>query len=906
MAMWLRSVAEKMHHHRKKPQGSYTHRGYATAALWILAAFVLLACPFKAAAQAPGLVVAYGFNEGSGTTVTDSSGSNNAGTITGATWAQGRFGNALSFNGISDIVRIPASSSLNVSSAMTLEAWIKPTTAQSGWRTIMQREVDAYFLNASNSNGPLLPSGGGTFNGTGAYVSGTTANPVNAWTHVALTYDGAMLRLYVNGALAASQAQTGSIQTTSNPLWIGGNSPYGEYFQGIIDEVRVYNRALSQAEIQTDINTPVGPVPTKLIIIQPANGSTIVGATVAVTYTTSGDLTGVDHVHFRLDSGPEIMDVDFDGTYQFNNVSLGSHLLQGWLVRADHSKIDGTDASVAFNTTSGGTDTTPPSVNITAPGSGSTVSATTSITADASDNIGVVGVQFFVNGSPLGTEDTTTPYSVNWDTTTVVNGNYALTARARDAAGNQTTSAPVSVTVSNGTSPGPALVGQWTAPSNWPLVAVHANLLPTGDVLAWDGADQSGAAFIWRPTTNTFTSRNPPDNIFCAGHCLLPDGRLLVLGGHLANFVGIPDANIFNPSTSTWTQIPSMGFGRWYPTAITLPDGRVLVVAGDDGCHGCVAAIPEIYNPATNSWVQLNGAANSIPQYPHLFVLSDGRILATGTFEQPIATQILDVNTQTWSIVDPVVLDGHSSVMYAPDKFMKSGTSANSDAPYWPAENSTYVLDMTQAQPTWRETAPMAYPRSYHTLTILPDGNVLATGGNVTTDPHDQTQPVYPAEMWSPVTETWTTMATMSVPRFYHSTAVLLPDGRVLVAGGGRFGGGQEDDKLNAQIYSPPYLFKGSRPAISSAPNLVSYNSNFTVDTTSAATIAKAVMIPLGSVTHHFNANQRYVSLPFQVVGNGLGVQAPANANLAQPGYYMLFIVDTNGVPSVASILRLQ
>ena len=209
-----------------------SYRICTTALTYIWAMFVFLVSPFLAAAQTPGLVVAYGFSEGTGTAVSDVSGNNNNGAITGATWTtQGRFGSALSFNGVNNVVRIASSLSLNVSSAMTLKAWIKPTAAQSGWRTIMQREAEAYFLNASNSDGALLPSGGGTFNGTTAYVSGTTANPVNVWTHVALTYDGTIIRLYVNGAQAGSQARTGSIQANSNPLWIGGNSPYGSTFR---------------------------------------------------------------------------------------------------------------------------------------------------------------------------------------------------------------------------------------------------------------------------------------------------------------------------------------------------------------------------------------------------------------------------------------------------------------------------------------------------------------------------------------------------------------------------------------------------------------------------------------------------------------------------------------------------
>jgi hypothetical protein len=149
-------------------------------------------------------------------------------------------------------------------------------------------------------------------------------------------------------------------------------------------------------------------------------------------------------------------------------------------------------------------------------------------------------------------------------------------------------------------------------------------------------------------------------------------------------------------------------------------------------------------------------------------------------------------------------------------------------------------------------------------------------------------------------------MAAGAVPRLYHSNALLLPDGRVLINGGGRFGGGAVDDKLNGEIYSPPYLFKGPRPAITSAPNLVAYNANFSVATPDASEIASVSLLPLGTVTHGLNTNQRYLSLSFQPNGSGLDIQAPANANIAPPGFYMLFILDANGVPSVGAILRLQ
>jgi hypothetical protein len=219
------------------------------------------------------------------------------------------------------------------------------------------------------------------------------------------------------------------------------------------------------------------------------------------------------------------------------------------------------------------------------------------------------------------------------------------------------------------------------------------------------------------------------------------------------------------------------------------------------------------------------------------------------------------------------------------------------------AQATAYVLDMTQGAPAWQAINPMAFGRSYHNMTLLPDGNVVVTGGIGFTNPDTQTLAVYAAEMWSPTTQAFTTMASAVTPRVYHSTALLLPDGRVMVGGGGEYHG-TSPDQLNAEIYSPPYLFKGARPTVTSAPSALTYNSQFTVQTPDAANIASVALLRLGSVTHAFNENQRYVPLTFSAGTGSLNVTAPANANLAPPGYYMLFIVNNTGVPSVAAFVQ--
>jgi len=213
----------------------------------------------------PGLVAAYSFDENAGAVVSDISGNGNTGTISGATWTPtGKYGSALNFNGSNSLVVVKSSASLNLSNTMTLSAWAYPTAAQSGWRTIVQKQVDAYFLHAG-SNSALRPAGGGTFNGKVSFATSPSVIPVNSWTHLAVTYDGASVRLFVNGLLVATKAQTGVIETNGNGVRIGGNVPYGEYFKGLIDEVRVYNRALTAVEIKTDMQTPIAALATSAV-----------------------------------------------------------------------------------------------------------------------------------------------------------------------------------------------------------------------------------------------------------------------------------------------------------------------------------------------------------------------------------------------------------------------------------------------------------------------------------------------------------------------------------------------------------------------------------------------------------------------------------------------------------------
>ena len=391
----------------------------------------------------------------------------------------------------------------------------------------------------------------------------------------------------------------------------------------------------------------------------------------------------------------------------------------------------------------------------------------------------------------------------------------------------------------------------------------------------------------------------------------------MVVGGTQMNMAGtmnmddfgLQSTSKFNVLTQTWTPLPPMNFPRWYPTATILSDGRVLVTSGEQNGSNTDAPISEIYSSATNTWTALSNA--QFPYkffYPHVFQLANGTVFVPSTDQGPIISQILDLNAQTWTPVGGTSpIDSGVAIQYLPGKFLKTGHSTNPGVqPYTQSNANAYTIDMTAANPTWTKIASMAFPRTYHNMTSLPDGTVLVTGGGTDTNPGDIANAILATELWNPATGAWTTLADINSPRIYHSEAILLPDARVLISGGGRF---NNDDQpfyqWSAEFFSPPYLFKGARPTISSvsttAPPL---GGNFTVTTPNAANIASVSLIRFGSATHTFNMSQKFIPLSFTAGAGLLSVNAPANSILAPPGNYMLFILDGNGIPSKAAIVH--
>jgi Domain of unknown function (DUF1929) len=454
-------------------------------------------------------------------------------------------------------------------------------------------------------------------------------------------------------------------------------------------------------------------------------------------------------------------------------------------------------------------------------------------------------------------------------------------------------------------------VGQWGPVMDWPVVGINVALLPNGKVLAYDSVgDQATEKFpvqdhtratVFDPASGTQTPVNLNDgyNIFCSGFAHLSDGSLFIAGGNKDQQLnGIVQTHFFDPNTNAWSLGPNMTAGRWYPTVTALRNGEMLITSGGP-------PVPEVLQ-ANRTLRALSAASLSLPLYPWFDLAPDGRAGDTGP--DPTLRKLDAAGTGTWATFgqrDTINRDYGGHAMFDVGKILVAGGG--------PSTNTADVVDTNATQPTVKPTRAMAFGRRQHNLTVLADGSVLATGGNSSgASLVDLNAGVYNAEVWNPGTGKWRTLAAESVTRQYHSTAMLLPDGRVLSAGGGICGTCDTVGYLakNAQIFSPPYLFKrdgtpAARPTISSAPTTVTYGAGFDVGTPDAATITKAAMVRLGAVTHSNNMEQRYLPLQVTTGAGTVRLTAPSNASVAPPGYYMLFLVNSTGVPSTAKMIRI-
>jgi hypothetical protein len=440
-----------------------------------------------------------------------------------------------------------------------------------------------------------------------------------------------------------------------------------------------------------------------------------------------------------------------------------------------------------------------------------------------------------------------------------------------------------------------ATQGQWSSLATWPTRAVHTTLLPDGRVFFISYYDESLQPHIWDPASNTFTSTASSSyRLFCSGHTTLADGRIFIAGGHIADYTGYPHAVIFDPAKNVFTTVPDMNSGRWYPTATTLPNGDVLVVSGDVNSNTSVDPLPQVLEFGTNTWRNLTTAQLALPLYPKMLVAPNGKVFQAGPNHQ---TRYLSTSgTGAWSNV--ATLNATETRDYGPVAMYDTGkvvTIGGGDPPLATAE----TIDLNATTPVWKLTGSMHFARRQHNGVILPDGKILIVGGSSGSGFDNSSTPVLPTEMWDPATGQFTVMASIATYRGYHSTALLLPDGRVLSAGG-NVGG------PNAQLYSPPYLFAGARPAINTAPTSVGYGQTVFIGTPDAASITQVTFIRAGSTTHTNDMSQRFMKLSFTQTSTGLNVVMPANGNLAPPGYYLLFILNGSGVPSVGSMVQIS
>lgn len=467
-----------------------------------------------------------------------------------------------------------------------------------------------------------------------------------------------------------------------------------------------------------------------------------------------------------------------------------------------------------------------------------------------------------------------------------------------------------------------------------PIFSVHAALLNTGHVLLFSGATENAdrvayplEARVWDPASRQIMPGiiPLPEDLFCSGHTFLSDGRLLVIGGdttptgqgHSNNRCYIFTPNTASPDSGTFSPTGSMAHARWYPTALALNDGRVLAFSGNSP----LAEEVEVFDGG--AWLPVSGANRAFGElYPGMHLLPSGEIFytragwaaASGTLTAYLT--LTGLNSGSWTdygqqqfydrqegmsllMIDTTATPVHTSLYVFGGGVSGPATARNN------ATAEVIEFNGGIAGSSWRRLADMNFGRTNVNAVVLPNGKILIIGGHSNGQKWSPT-PVLQTETYDPATDKWTLGAPLNFPRQYHSECVLLLDGRVLAAGGVA-PGTPDPDQHSLELYSPGYLSLGARPVISAAPPSVTYGSTFAIDTPQAVNVSAVVLLAPISVTHHTDAGQRYIKLPIDTnTATTLQTTAPASGNIAPPGFYMLFIVNNQGVPSEGRFITIS
>lgn len=479
------------------------------------------------------------------------------------------------------------------------------------------------------------------------------------------------------------------------------------------------------------------------------------------------------------------------------------------------------------------------------------------------------------------------------------------------------------------------LQGQFGPLVAWPTMPIAMAVLPDGRVLTY-GSDETGKQnakiyyVVWDPSIGTGAdsflklANTTETDIFCTGQALIPEtGGVMIFGGDLTvkgkrNYAK-NDINVFDPLTSTLAPpkdsagntLPGMNFNRWYSSAVTLPNGEHLALGGRNemGRTDTVPATEATYSPtpevrlADGTWKSLStatsdvayGASNRSWFYPRAWPNPKGGVFIVTNNGEMFNLDTSGTGALTQSPTKVTVSGPNmASVMFSPGRILSIRR-----------RQIAIVMDISSGTPVVSSAGTLAKDRQYGNVTVLADGRVWANGGSSTGN--DLEGMALDSELWDPATNTWTTAASATQARLYHSASILLPDGRVLTGGGGASG---PETHLDGEIYYPPYLFKkdgsgqfADRPTITDAPaTVIGWDQEFSVSATED--IARVTLVRAGVTTHAFNGEARFIDLGATVPGKTVTLRTPISAEVAPPGFYLLFVWNAEGVPSVSKMVK--